>query len=157
MQFLTVCREQPVSTREGFFQVFQKLEGSWRLERRISDGSVLEGTATFAKKGSRSYLLHEQGDLVRNAQIFQATRTWIWDVDEAGNLEIRFDEPGYRLYHRLELNEREKAWCCEAEHICGRDRYVGEYRISPRLIVSTQRISGPNKNISIKSFYRRTG
>jgi hypothetical protein len=59
-----------------------------------------------------------------------------------------------RPFHTLDLT----AGGCAVEHRCGGDRYDGAYRLTgPDTLEVDWRVTGPRKDLEIRTTYRRIG
>jgi uncharacterized protein DUF6314 len=57
-----------------------------------------------------------------------------------------------RPFHRLDLDGG------AVEHLCGEDRYAGEYRLRDRDTLDVRwHVTGPRKDLEIETTYRRSG
>jgi hypothetical protein len=57
-----------------------------------------------------------------------------------------------RPFHALDLTDG----ACAVEHVCGEDRYEGEYRLSDAGTLAVRwRVTGPAKDLEITTTYRR--
>ena len=122
------------------------LEGRWRAERRLTDletGAEGEfvGVAEFARDGTWT----ETGRLRFGAYDGEARRT-LRLVDGA----VEFEDG--RPFHPLDL----RTGACAVEHLCGEDRYAGEYRVvGPDELQVDWYVVGPRKRQLIETVYRR--
>lgn len=141
---------------QDFRSYFDSLTGSWLLEREISTGEKLRGKAVFEVISDTAFLLCEEGELkLQNGLTIPAIKSWYWHLLEPAILNITYDEAGLEDYHRvsLKLNDYTRLGC--AEHLCGGDVYLGDYRFSPNHFEISHTIKGPNKNYSVRSFYSK--
>ena len=140
----------------GFGRVFDELPGLWKLEREISTGEVFSGQVTFSSAGSANLHLEEEGylSLVEGRKI-PASREWYWCLKGQNALAISYDLEGDRPYHHLQLNNSNSIWTGTAEHLCGDDLYVGDYRLGPTAMEIRHKVTGPKKDYSIVATYRK--
>jgi hypothetical protein len=124
--------------------VSAELTGRWSVERRLLDcltgrAGRFEGVATFTADGRWS----EEGTLEFGAYHGPARRElriadgMVWFADG-------------RPFHPLDLSGR------PVEHLCGADRYTGEYRlVAPDRLEVSWRVRGPEKEQRIDTSYTR--
>jgi hypothetical protein len=125
--------------------VAAELTGRWTVERRVRDlltgaSGRFDGVATITPDGRWV----EEGTLEFGAYRGPARR----ELRIAGG-EVRFADG--RPFHPLDLTGR------PVEHLCGEDRYTGEYRLrGPDALEIAWDVTGPRKRQRIESSYRRT-
>jgi hypothetical protein len=124
--------------------VSAELTGRWSVERRLLDrisgtAGRFEGIATFAPDGRWS----EEGTLAFGGYRGPARR----ELRIADGM-VWFDDG--RPFHPFALGG-------PVEHLCGDDRYAGEYRLDGDVLTVVWDVSGPNKEQRIESVYRRIG
>ena len=128
------------------------LPGTWTVKRSLDDAELgagrFEGTATFAPDGElivwresgRLQLGGFDGPARRELQVVLGHGVW----------EVRFADG--RPFHRLELRSHAVA----VEHLCGADRYLGEYRVEgPGAFTVSWRVEGPAKRQRLATRYMR--
>jgi uncharacterized protein DUF6314 len=122
------------------------LAGRWTVQRRLTDletgteGSF-DGVAEFAADGTWT----ETGRLRFGAYDGEARR-----VLRIVNGAVEFADG--RPFHPLDLS----GGACVVEHLCGEDRYAGEYAVAgPDELRVSWFVSGPRKRQVIESVYRR--
>lgn len=134
-------------------QIFQGLEGTWRIERSITPCGVFTGTGLFERVSDLEYLYTETGNIVLNDNYeAQAYRSFIYKL-EAGEIAVYFNDgenKGAR-FHTLTIDKKGQA---KAEHLCGEDFYVSEYVFKlPKSFHITHHVNGPKKDyVSITNF-----
>ena len=121
-----------------------ELIGRWSVERRLLDrltGTTgrFEGVATFTPDGRWS----EEGTLAFGAYRGPARR----ELRIADGM-VWFSDG--RAFHPFDLS-------APVEHVCGEDRYVGEYRLAADVLEVVWLVTGPHKDQRIESVYRRIG
>ena len=142
------------SSLASFSSYFQKLEGDWNLERKISDGSCFRGVARFSFAERDKLLVAETGKLdMANGTRLEASRNWIWHLSGEQQLEIFYGEDSQRLYHALDLSLSQNGWRGQATHLCEPDTYLGEYIFFDEGFIIKQEVSGPKKDYSMVSTY----
>ena len=122
------------------------LVGRWTVHRRLTDlesglEGDFEGIAEFAADGTWT----ETGRLRFGAYDGEAGRV-LRIVDGA----VEFEDG--RPFHALDLSRG----ACAVEHLCGDDRYAGEYAVvGPDALRVVWFVTGPRKRQHIESEYRR--
>jgi len=122
------------------------LRGRWRLERRLDDHrsgvcGTFTGDAEFAAADDPAVLRYEErGELRFGGHAGPATRSLVFLGRPDGVVDVRFADG--REFYRLDLGPG----CCQAEHLCGRDRYTVMFRVlSPDLLDERWHVLGPGK------------
>jgi uncharacterized protein DUF6314 len=122
------------------------LAGRWTVHRQLTDlasgtAGEFEGVAEFARDGTWT----ETGRLRFGAYDGEARR-----VLRIADGAVRFEDG--RPFHALDLS----GGTCAVEHLCGEDRYAGEYVVvGPDELRVVWFVSGPRKRQQIESVYRR--
>jgi len=122
------------------------LTGRWTVQRRLTDLDTgtegeFEGVAEFAPDGTWT----ETGRLRFGGYDGEARRV-LRVVDAA----VEFEDG--RPFHPLDLS----VGACAVEHLCGEDRYAGEYAVlGPDELRVDWFVTGPRKRQVIESVYRR--
>jgi hypothetical protein len=135
------------------------LEGEWRLERTLDDRRAgqqgsLSGRAVFAAEGD-GLLYREEGRLVIGGPADPtyegpALQSYRYDFPAPGRAAVSFRDG--RFFHALDLTGG--SWRCT--HLCAPDRYDGEFTVSgPHAWRVVWRVSGPRKDLTLDSAYRR--
>ena len=147
---------QPEKVTDFAF-LFCALPGKWALERSYSDGSRFTGKAIFGPYEKHALSLSETGTLTRPDKTHLiAGREWNWRLVEPDVLEVHFGmASGGGLYHRIALRAEADNWAGEAEHLCGADRYIGQYMFGADRIIVRQQVSGPNKEYDLETRFLR--
>jgi hypothetical protein len=119
-----------------------ELTGRWTVERGLLDRRTgtagrFSGVATFSPDGH----WHEEGTLEFAGYRGPAHR----DLRIADGM-VWFDDG--RPFHPFDLDG-------PVEHLCGEDRYAGEYRLDGDLLEVVWHVTGPHKDQRIESVYRR--
>jgi hypothetical protein len=126
--------------------VIDLLVGRWTVRRRLTDlergvEGGFEGIAEFGADGTWT----ETGRLRFGAYDGEARRV-LRIVDGA----VEFEDG--RPFHTLDLS----GGACAVEHLCGDDRYAGEYSVlGPDELRVVWFVTGPRKRQQIESVYRR--
>jgi hypothetical protein len=132
------------------------LRGRWRLERRLSDHrsgvcGTFTGGAEFAATADPAVLRYvERGELRFGGHAGPATRTLVCLGRPGGAVDVRFADGGE--FYRLDLGPGR----CQAEHLCGRDRYTVTYRVLAQdLMEEHWQVAGPQKAYDTVTALRR--
>ena len=129
------------------------LNGHWAIERVIngSEGHFT-GDAVFDPDRHGGARWHESGRLVIGGFDGPVSRTLQLDpIADGAGWQVRFDDG--RPFHPLDLSSGR----CEAEHLCGPDRYQGHFTVldADRMTIRW-RVTGPGRADNIDSEYRRS-
>lgn len=131
------------------------LLGTWALERRLVDLRLglegrFEGLARVEPGDRAPATYREEGLVTWPGHVGPAFRSLQVVPAGTGALELRF--PDGRFFHRLEL----VASGYEAEHPCGRDRYLGRFvLLGPDAWSATWVVEGPAKSQRLEATYTR--
>jgi hypothetical protein len=132
------------------------LRGRWRLERRLSDHrsgvcGTFTGKAEFAATADPAFLRYvERGELRFGGHVRPATRTLVCLGRPGGAVDVRFADG--REFYRLDLGPGR----CQAEHLCGRDRYTVTCRVLAQdLMEEHWQVAGPQKAYDTVTALRR--
>ncbi len=132
------------------------LRGRWRLERRLSDHrsgvcGTFTGDAEFAARddpAGRRYV--ERGALRGGGHAGPAARTLMCLGRPGGAVDVQFAAGGE--FYRVDLGPGR----CQAEHLCGRDRYTVTYRVLAQdLMEEHWQVAGPQKAYDTVTALRR--
>ena len=131
------------------------LAGAWSIERVVRDlahgrDAAFSGLARIAPDdGGDGLTWAEEGRLVTEGHAGPARRT-LRIVPAGGGWEVLFEDG--RPFHPLDLDGGD----CTVVHLCGRDRYDGTYRMAgDDTLFVRWRVTGPAKDLDIRSEYRR--
>lgn len=128
-------------------------EGRWLITRRILDTrgpeGRFEGTAVFAPAPIGGLDYREAGWLQLGPARFAAERQYHWSEAGTGRIAVRFADG--RDFHVFAL-----APSAAADHACDPDTYRVAYAFDdwPNWS-STWRVTGPRKDYTLHSSYRR--
>jgi hypothetical protein len=126
--------------------------GAWHLSRTIEqsngDKFSFDGQATFVWRET-DLLYHESGQMMApNGQALLAERGYIWQQTSAGKFDVLFEDN--RFFHTFGADEP------YAEHLCGDDHYVVNYRFNQwPAWESSWQVKGPRKDYKMNSRYYR--
>ena len=129
------------------------LAGRWRLDRRVSTGISMHGTADFIRRTPDVLFYHEEGrsDLAEFTRdfcyLFEGPDLKIFYADgpDSGKLFLTF--PG--------LNETALPASAAASHLCGADVYDAAFTFSGGVFTTDFTVRGPNKDYSIATRYEK--
>lgn len=130
------------------------LAGAWSIERVVRDladgrDAAFSGLARIVSDGD-GLTWTEEGHLVTAGHAGRARRAMRIVPAGDGGWEVLFEDG--RPFHPLDLTGGD----CTVVHPCGRDRYDGNYRMDGAdLLLVRWRVTGPAKNLDIRSEYRR--
>jgi Family of unknown function (DUF6314) len=137
------------------------LLGGWNVVREIRDHRSGEtgsfrGTARLEPEpgGNAGIALsyRELGELTFGGHHGPATRSLSYRERPDGAADVRFND-GRPFYH-LDL----RAGHCQAEHLCGADRYLVSVRVlSDDSFAEMWRVTGPAKDYEMTTTYVRAG
>jgi len=130
--------------------LFDYLRGNWALSRSITDrlggeDGDFAGSAVFEGNGP-TLLYSESGTLTLGETEMVAERRYRWDC-AADGADVLYDDG--RAFHSFTLAAP------EASHLCGKDWYRGRYIFGPDRWQVTWQVTGPAKNYTSISVYRR--
>ena len=140
----------PLTPRREDLAAF--LLGRWRVTRTINGGEgSFSGLAQFSEDDATGLWWRETGRLRLGAHDGTARRALaVTPTDRPGVWQVRFDTGA--PFHLLDL--RAGHW--EAEHRCGPDTYRGRFVCDgPDRLTATWRVTGPDRDDTIVSDYRR--
>jgi hypothetical protein len=134
------------------------LRGRWRVERRLEDHrsgvcGTFTGDAEFAPTDDPAVLRYaERGELRFGGHNGPAARALVCIGLPGGAVDVRFADG--REFYRLGLGPGS----CQAEHLCGRDRYVVTVRVLSEFLVEEHwHVTGPRKSYETVTTLRRLG
>lgn len=131
------------------------LAGAWRIDRTVRDlkgghDAAFRGHAHIVPDGD-GLAWAEEGRLVTADHAGRARRA-MRIVPAGAGWEVLFEDG--RPFHPLDLTGGD----CTVVHLCGRDRYDGTYRLAgPDRLLVRWHVTGPAKDLDIRSEYRRDG
>jgi hypothetical protein len=136
--------------------VLSSLAGSWFLDRSISLGASMIGTATVAAQGPGRFHYCEQGRLtLAGGDIIDAERRYIF-APSPGGFAVLFMERPPRLFHRIVLQRTGPNLAGSGLHSCIEDRYESRYEFRPDGSFVVRHIAlGPRKRYTIATRYSR--
>lgn len=133
------------------------LDGDWRIDRVLVDlasgcRGAFVGTVSFEREPGGILVQNETGELAWGAHRGPAYRRLrMHPTGDPGVLEVLFDDG--RPFHFLDLRSGATA----VEHPCGRDNYVGEFRVESAAAWSYRwTVTGPAKTFRLGSTLSRS-
>ncbi len=136
------------------------LLGEWTVAREIRDyragqSGSFHGQARFVPEpGGRAGILRysEHGELRFAGHRGPASRSLCYCERPDGSADVRFADG--RAFYLLDL----RAGQCQAEHLCGADRYLVSLRVlGSDSFAETWRVTGPAKDYEMTTTSIRTG
>jgi len=129
------------------------LLGVWTLERHVSGGHVMTGTARFEPRTDGLLHYSEAGtsQLRGAARPLAFSQHYLYEIDGA-TLRVFFAETPPRLFQRVVLAQDEAGWSGDGTHLCAPDTYRSRYhfyRAGPLLI--SHAVTGPRKDYVIET------
>ncbi|TDO06526.1 hypothetical protein EV580_6622 [Mycobacterium sp. BK086] len=135
-------------------QLFNSLRGKWALNRVLSSGERMSGTACFRYLGPALLHYREDGLLtVTGENTVPVYREYYYRLDQ-NQIRVCFADHNYdRPLHVLRFAEGRVA---TDVHLCGPDTYAGYYNFSAddRFTINME-VSGPHKGYTILTTYHR--
>ncbi|PSN65541.1 hypothetical protein BS50DRAFT_60966 [Corynespora cassiicola Philippines] len=176
-----VIKQSTTGARFVAAAAFRSMQGKWTLQRKIDSrhssmpGGTLKGTAHFHPRDSTDpqytaeYLYIEDGKLTMdNGLTFPATRRYVYRYSEAKDQITAWftDEDGEStggFFNAWEFHPPDDVyhgWLAKGHHWCSPDTYKSncEFRFRGVGLESfgiTYDVSGPNKDYTHESWYRR--
>lgn len=132
------------------------LVGDWIFERDVTNHGSMTGKASVLPFDERYFLYSESGTFrLRSGDLLQFSKQYLFEPGDS-RLSVWFYESPPRIFQLFHLTRHDDALSGRASHHCGNDRYDGEYLFKlPYLFGQVQHVSGPRKNYSIITKYRR--
>jgi hypothetical protein len=137
------------------------LRGSWRADRVLTDflsgrSGSFRGVAEFAAGSADGrpevVFYRERGELLFGGHHGPASRSLLYLPAPDGTAEVQFSDG--RPFYRLDL----RSGSCQAEHPCGRDRYLLVARVlGPDCFTERWRARGPGKDYEMTTTFARIG
>lgn len=137
-------------------QLFRSFEGLWKIQRVISTGEKMAGTATFKPCAENPDTLkyHERGQLTTPSGIkFDVFRDYEYRFDQKSNaIDVLFSDG--RHFHTLIFGHCLKE--AQGHHLCIKDNYNARYQfIDPETFELSYQVIGPKKDYSITSQFTK--
>lgn len=146
---------RPTDLRCGA-SLLRRLEGDWRIHRRVAHEAELRGVASFRRRPDGAYDYAEIGHLrLADGVVLQAYRRDIFEATDQG-FRVRFGEPPHDLFHAVKLRPFGGAIWGDGFHRCGEDIYSTRYRFAPGGGFTIRHAAeGPRKAWRIVTVYLR--
>ncbi len=138
-------------------EVFDAFGGCWRQVRVIAPGGRFCGMATFTALDVHTLAYHEEGIAAfYGGATLPCYRDYTFRL-EAEQIAVYFDDPSFRLFHRLRpCMSAGAALRARAHHRCGQDDYWSTYTFNTRRNFLLQhRVKGPRKNYLMSTWYSK--
>lgn len=138
--------------------VFDRLPGTWALERTIEGQASMTGTATFAPHEAGLLKYREEGRIrLADGKEFDGHRDYLFERAPGGFL-VHFAETPPRLFHAIAVVRDGDALAGSATHLCTPDTYDSSYRFLPDGSFTIRHtVNGPRKNYLSATVFRRRG
>ena len=145
-----------MTTQDSGASLLRRLEGDWRIHRRVDSQAELRGVASFRRRSDGAYDYAEIGHLrLADGPVLQAWRRDIFEATDLG-FRVRFAEPPHDLFHDVRLRPFGRAVWGEGVHRCGDDLYCTRYRFTlDGSFTIRHGVEGPRKAWRIVTAYRR--
>lgn len=133
------------------YDFWLQLPGTWNLERFHHEKHAQTGNLTIENECQNFYRVTEKGFYITSPeQTFFRHYRYGWE-EECLNIYGTNPKDGLVLLHTL------KDFSKLHTHLCNKDTYILELLdISKNSWSTLMTINGPNKNLKLKSFYKRT-
>ena len=137
--------------------VFQTLQGKWRIDRQIVPGGMFSGDAVFMLVSKTRYDYRERGTLTTDQGdvISDVLRAYSYEM-HGDDICVFYADGGDsgKLFHKISLDCHS---CAQAEHLCKDDLYISRYDFSemPKFFTLEHIVTGPKKDYVSKSFFTR--
>ena len=158
MDFVPSNHIKEITSPSLALEVFNSLEGNWKLTREILEVGSVEATAKFIRTNAATLHYHEQGTLtLASGFVGQISKEYIYVLD-GEEIQIIFADTtsiGTRFITLRPTIYVDGLWSQDT-HLCGQDSYQCIYRfVSKDSFVTTVKVDGVNKNYSTKTNYQR--
>lgn len=144
-------------------QLFEGLEGIWKLQRHLGAQGHMQGVAHFQPCGEGVLHYQEQGTAtLGNGKALLARRAYAYVYDQ-GTIAVHFWDQKYKrpagLLHPLQFHSCElssQAVVATGMHKCAADVYKARYLFTnPQQFRLTYRVQGPHKNYTLTSHFSK--
>lgn len=138
--------------------VFDRLEGVWRLDRTIPGQATMRGRADFRRDGGDRLRYREEGRVeLASGQAFDGHREYLFERAGDG-FSVFFAEQPPRPFHRIAIVRAGDALEGSAGHLCAADQYDSRYRfLADGTFVIEHRVQGPRKDYLSRTVFTRIG
>jgi hypothetical protein len=139
--------------------VFERLPGTWDLERTIEGQATMSGIAVFSPLQPGLLKYREEGRIrLADGKEFDGHREYLFESAPRGFL-VHFAETSRRLFHAIAVVHDGDALAGSARHLCTPDTYDSGYRFLPDGSFTLRHtVHGPRKDyLSATVFRRRLG
>jgi hypothetical protein len=135
-------------------QLFDRLIGHWNFDREISGQGSMSGTASFTLITPDRAAYQESGELkLQTGQALHAEQQYLYERTATG-FAINFIPSG-KVFLDLSFEQGIEGWHAAAHHDCAPDTYNSEYRFEQEIFHIRHFVTGPRKNYTIQTNYRR--
>lgn len=137
--------------------VFDRLEGSWDLDRHVGGQASMTGVAVFLRLDPDTLAYREEARVrLADGTTLDAHREYRFARAPRG-FTVYFAEHPPRLFHDIEIAHDGDALTGSALHLCSPDTYDSDYRfLADGRFTIRHTVSGPRKDyVSTTLFQRR--
>ena len=141
------------------FDLFDFLEGSWRLDRKIDDLKLkIQGSMTGvsiirpqqSERSNKVLSYREEGRLCFGNYEEDVHRSYQFSFFEKQKAQVLFSDGSF--FHELDLS----SGFCEVSYICKDDVYTGQFQVvSSTIWLSQWCVNGPSKDLKLNNSYQR--
>jgi hypothetical protein len=138
--------------------VFDRLEGTWDLDRTIEGKATMRGTARFTRHDSAWLKYREEGRIqLPDGQSFDGHREYVFEGITDG-FSVYFAEMPLRLFHEIAIVREGDELVGSAGHLCEADQYNSVYRFrADGSFVIEHLVKGPRKDYLSRTVFKRRG
>lgn len=132
--------------------------GRWKVSRKLNGELFFSGQVEFADADLEGLLRYREEGEARYPGGFRAIafREYYFLPRNAA-FQVFFDQDKTRLFNSVTLKSDGQGLFGKDTHQCGNDIYKSEYHfVAPDEWAWAHRVSGPKKDYSLHSVYRRT-
>jgi len=136
--------------------LFDRLEGTWDLDRTIETQATMTGIATFKRQDGDTLAYREEGRVqLADGKVFEAHREYRFKRAPRG-FTVFFAEVPPRVFHHIELTRHDDALLGQATHHCTPDVYDSTYRfLGEGAFIIRHAVRGPRKDYVSSTIFKR--
>lgn len=136
--------------------VFDRLLGTWAIQRTIEGQATMDGTARFTPLDTGALRYREEGRLrLADGHEFDAHKEYVFERAPLG-FTVHFAETPLRLFHSIMLRTEGDALKGSATHLCTPDTYYSRYSFDADGSFTVQHVvHGPRKDYVSTTMFRR--
>ncbi|CAN5429875.1 hypothetical protein BH10ACI4_BH10ACI4_31530 [soil metagenome] len=135
---------------------FDRLVGTWRLERVIPEQGQMSGLASFEPAEGGCLLYRESGQLtLQDGTTLRSEQRYLYEPIEGG-FAVRFHGSHELFETVLPIAAADGEWVGTAEHLCKADSYASEYIFRAEGSFQIRHtVHGPRKAYVVQTLYVR--